>query len=285
MSWLVKLGYFIPKNLVSYIFGWFFRIRLPGFLNILACKIFIKLTGIDMSEAEFDVAGYSSIEDLFTRRLKPGLRPTNGEVISPADGKLVYSAQVSNKMAIQAKGLNYSVEELVFGKDGVVETSDLSHAMTIYLAPHNYHRVHSPVDGTLESISYFPGELWPVNKHAVRVIPNLFVRNERLVFKISLKEGGIMYLVMVGALNVGRIQPIMVPSFVTNDLPRLKFSEPKKLHFEKPYELMVGSELGVFSLGSTVVLVSDSTVDKRFNFLEVTEGDDPIQLGEPLIKT
>ena len=39
---------------------------------------------------------------------------------------------------------------------------------TLYLAPKDYHRVHVPIDGEITGATYIPGELWPVNVHAVR---------------------------------------------------------------------------------------------------------------------
>ena len=46
--------------------------------------------------------------------------------------------------------------------------------VVIYLAPPDYHRVHSPVDGAVTGFSYLPGHLWPVFPAAVRAVKNLF---------------------------------------------------------------------------------------------------------------
>ena len=68
--------------------------------------------------------------------------------------------------------------------NGKLEGFLASSFFTIYLAPHNYHRVHSPLAGKLESITYIPGDLWPVNPPVVKQIPRVFSRNERVVFEI-----------------------------------------------------------------------------------------------------
>ena len=56
---------------------------------------------------------------------------------------------------------------------------------TIYLAPHNYHRIHMPCDGRLTRMLHVPGDLFSVNPPTARGIPGLFARNERLVGAIA----------------------------------------------------------------------------------------------------
>jgi len=51
----------------------------------------------------------------------------------------------------------------------------------LYLAPGDYHRIHSPIDWSVAERRHFPGTLYPVNKTAVTLIPSLFVANERVV--------------------------------------------------------------------------------------------------------
>ena len=69
-------------------------------------------------------------------------------------------------------------------------------------------------------LRYIPGRLWPVNKPAVRTIANLFGKNERLVFDFELEGGGLGWVVMVGAFNVGRMTTRLDPDFVTNAVSR-----------------------------------------------------------------
>ena len=65
---------------------------------------------------------------------------------------------------------------------------------------------------------YIPGELWPVNQPFVKWFPNIFVRNERLIFDIEDFKGAMVHVVMVGALNVGKIHSDFIPDFYTNSL-------------------------------------------------------------------
>ena len=41
---------------------------------------------------------------------------------------------------------------------------------TIYLAPHNYHRVHMPLAGTLRLARFVPGDLFSVNAAEAQVV-------------------------------------------------------------------------------------------------------------------
>ena len=88
------------------------------------------------------------------------------------------------------------------------ETQDFKNGsfLTIYLAPHNYHRVHVPCRAKLQTISYVPGELFSVNQTTAEQLPNLFARNERLICKFS-TDYGAMIQVLVGAMLVAGIKP------------------------------------------------------------------------------
>ena len=79
---------------------------------------------------------------------------------------------------MQAKGIDYSVSELVFGDASPAPGFSADWFTTVYLAPHNYHRVHSPVSGTIKQMRYIPGELWPVNKPAVNYVLNFLSKQD-----------------------------------------------------------------------------------------------------------
>ena len=76
---------------------------------------------------------------------------------------------------------------------------------TLYLAPRDYHRVHMPYTGMLESITYIPGRLFSVNTKTADNIPDLFTRNERMICVFDTAIGK-MAVVFVGAMIVGNIQ-------------------------------------------------------------------------------
>ena len=276
---LVKLITILPQNYLSYLTGQLLDIKWPGPVQRFLNKAFVMLFKIDMSEAEKDTASYESITQLFTRRLKPGLRSAQKKIpfLSPCDGYLVRSEPLTSGQCLQVKGIYYDPEELILGFDEPVKKLGLSWYTTIYLAPHNYHRVHSPVTGQLLSITYLPGKLWPVNPRFTAVIPRLFCQNERLVFMIKSESCGIVYVVMVGAFNVGRMSTPYA-DVVTNQLtPGIRGSV--KLH-NTSIHLKQGDELGTFNLGSTVVMLFDPETVHHLGLRPCSEKD--CQLGQEL---
>jgi phosphatidylserine decarboxylase len=274
------LGRVVPLNLASYVTGSAARVKLPQPFNRALCATFAKSFGIDLNEAEKPIEAYDSIQDLFTRRLKDGMRPIEGEPCSPADGILSIAGPAVNNTAIQAKGLDYSLIELMFGEERLADVH-LSYYATIYLAPHNYHRVHSPVRASLKTIRYFPGELWPVNKPSVRWTPRLFTRNERLVFDLETHEGT-LYLAMIGALNVGRMTTPFLPEFATNQSRQeIASSGPQSFALDETHAIVPGDELGTFMLGSTVIIAFDESLAKRYRMQQAWSSR-PIRMGERL---
>jgi phosphatidylserine decarboxylase len=273
-----------PKSAVSFLTGTVARLKFPKFFQKQLNLAFVKGFGIDMSEAQLNIDDLQSIEDVFIRQLKPGSRHiAEGQVVASADGKLVKSLPVVNGLAIQAKGVEYSAADLVFGKSDVPSQFEPGWFQTIYLAPHNYHRVHSPVDGKITAIRHIPGKLWPVNDKFVNLIPQLFTTNERLVFDIETPAGAHAYVVMVGALNVGRIITKHCSTLVANDLGRQLGSTQRDVKFPSGGPVVKkGDELGIFMLGSTVVVIFDKK-EPFINKLKKVDSTQSIQLGESLM--
>lgn len=272
----------IPQNALSFAVGAVVRCKLPGPVQKPLNKAFVSLFKINMSEADRPLQDYESIEDIFTRALKPEQRAIEGAYVSSADGVLEMSRPVATSdEAIQAKGISYSLSDLILGKPS--KSLDTKWYTTVYLAPHNYHRVHAPFSGRVTGLRYIPGRLWPVNRPAVRAVQQLFCRNERLVFDFELESGGKAWLVMVGALNVGRMVTPLKPDFVTNAAHSLLKVDPKpvELPFTEPKVVKAGSEIGTFMLGSTTVVVLDS---KSFETLRPKQVDQPqkVSMGQDL---
>ena len=272
----------IPSNFVSHCTGVIVRLRMWSPIQRILNKWFVGLFGIDMGEAELDLASYLSIEEVFTRKLRSGARPVQGDLCSPADGKLVIAGDCAGGTAVQAKGINYSVQELISGENLALVSpgQKFSRYFTVYLAPHNYHRVHAPLDAKISFISHIPGKLWPVNERFVNVVPQLFVANERMVFGLEPRRGGKAWIVMVGAFNVGRMTAVAWPNFATNDGRRQ--TRVGQTSVFPQVDVALGEELGTFMLGSTVIVLMDEDCAAAF-------GNTPIlfpktvRMGEKLI--
>ena len=153
---------------------------------------------------------------------------------------------------------------------------------TIYLAPFNYHRIHSPATGTVVGASYCPGTLWPVNVGSVERVEGLFCSNERLTSHIRLDDGSEMLVVKVGATNVGRIGVAYTDELLVNagKLPR----DCKRYDWKPSGEIRVekGGELGRFEMGSTVILVVDKKIRERHPDLFKSRLGSAVKMGEAL---
>ncbi|EOA19054.1 hypothetical protein CARUB_v10007715mg [Capsella rubella] len=163
----------------------------------------------------------------------------------------------------------------------------------IYLKPGDYHRIHSPADWNAMVRRHFAGRLFPVNERATRTIRNLYVENERVVLEGLWKEG-FMAVAAVGATNIGSIELFIEPELRTNKPKKKLFpTEPPEERVYDPkghgLKLEKGKEVGVFNMGSTVVLVfqaptanspDDSSSSSDYRFC-VKQGD-RVRVGQAL---
>ena len=273
----------LPKNAASRLFGAFTRLRIP-FLSKIARNAFANYYKLDMSEAEYPLSHYKNIGELFIRKLKPGMRPVaDAEVVSPVDGVLSQTGTFDDdsQTLIQTKGKTYTLKSLLRSEE-LAERFKGGAFATIYLAPFNYHRIHSPVSGDLVLSSYCPGTLWPVNAGSVERVEGLFCINERLTSQIRLADGSEVLVVKVGATNVGRIGVVYSDTIMTNagklprDSKRLDWIPNKQFSFEK------GGELGRFEMGSTVILVVDKKIRERHPDLFKSRIGQAVKVGEAL---
>jgi phosphatidylserine decarboxylase len=219
----------------------------------LLIRSFTRLFAIDQTEMDRDRAtDYPSFNAFFTRELKPGARPIDADphsICSPADGSVQQAGQVSYGRMIQVKGMTFSAGELLGAEPTDVEPFDGGAFMTIYLAPHNYHRVHAPLEGKLRRLHFIPGSRFSVNRATANAIPGLFARNERVACLFDGKHGA-YWLVFVGAMNVASISTAWAGEIVSGRETMCKdFDAETAPSFNK------GDYIGHFNLGSTVIII------------------------------
>ena len=224
--------------------------RLPGPLLRALLRGYVRLYGVDMGESAETLAAFPTFNAFFTRRLRAGVRPLDPDptaVLSPSDSRVHSIGPIpEGGLLEQIKGRTYALEALVGGPEAA-EFARGAQA-TLYLSPSMYHRVHSPVSGTIRSWRYIPGRLFPVNDLAVRLVPELFAVNERLVVVLD-SDLGAAAVVMVGATNVGRMTLAFDALSTNAGLPATAVRPALPIAIER------GAELGAFNLGSTVVLL------------------------------
>ena len=238
-------------NLISLYFGKFAKKEFPSFLQKAINASYVKLMGLNMSEFK-NSKYYKSLNDLFTRELiiKRVIDENKNTIISPTDSLITQCGQIQNDIALQIKGMQYSVEELLtyYCSSNFEKVKDGSF-MNFYLSPKDYHRYHAPCDFKLLKLIHVPGKLYPVNLKYLNKEFELFIQNERVILECE-TNGKIFYMVFVGALNVGQ----MVFEFEDRVETNTNAKEMKVYTYEN-IEISKGECLGYFKMGSTVVML------------------------------
>lgn len=236
----------LPRTGLSHAVGRLCDRPLSSGLSRAVAGAYSRALGVDLREAEDLGRPYASFDEFFTRRLRPGSRPiAEATVVSPADGRVASAGRIEPSGMIMAKGRPYDVGELLGDAASASRWWGGAFAV-VYLSPRDYHRVHSPADGTVTLVRGIPGDLYPVNAIGERHVPSLFVKNQRVVLLIESAEAGTVALVLVGATIVGRISVTRVPG------PAV----PPGDHRPEPeWAVSRGDEVGAFHLGSTAVVL------------------------------
>lgn len=248
----VILQYLLPQHWLSRLTGYCAECRVPWFKNLLI-DLFIRRYGVDMSEAqEPDPRAYASFNAFFTRALRSGVRPLapGNTVLCPADGTISELGRIEADHLLQAKGQHYSLQRLL-GDAVLARRFHDGHFATIYLAPKDYHRVHMPLRGTLQSMLYVPGSLFSVNQATADNVPELFARNERAVCLFE-TDAGAVAVILVGAMIVAGIETVWAGPITPPARRPHRIDYP---HTEPAPELERGAEMGRFQLGSTVIVL------------------------------
>jgi phosphatidylserine decarboxylase len=233
---------------------------------------------VDMSLAVNEtLTDYEHFNAFFTRPLKPEVRPiceTADSVACPVDGIVSQCGDIVEEAIFQAKGHDFTLSTLLGNETQWVNRFRDGNYITMYLSPRDYHRIHMPVDGTLQQMTYVPGRLFSVSPATTRTIPNLFARNERVCcfFDTAL---GPMAMVLVGALFVGSMETVwhgMVTPPHGKHLSHWYYTGEDKSRIA----LGKGEEMGRFNMGSTVILLmGKNTVQWDAN----THSGNQVQMG------
>lgn len=272
----IKSGslYALPHHAISRIVYKLTRIESP--LVVPVIKLFSKTFGVDLSEAkQSDLNGFSSFNAFFTREIKEELRPVaSTAMVSPVDGKVSQSGEIKAGRIFQAKGQDYTVQELLACDTEFAEHFTNGQFLTIYLSPRDYHRIHMPFKGDLTQQVHIPGRLFSVAPHTVKTVSRIFARNERVVAHFD-TEYGRMAMVLVGAINVAAIETVW-DGLVT---PPKGKAISRKCYEESAVTLDKAQEMGRFNMGSTIVMLMESKTPALSGSL--VEGL-PVKMGQAI---
>jgi phosphatidylserine decarboxylase len=259
-------------SIISSIFGKFANTSFPLTLQYIINRFYIYSMGLDMSDFK-SPCEYRTLNKLFTRELiKTREIPTDENIIiSPCDARISDYGKVKDGKAYQIKGMEYSLDELL-GKAYIGKAKDLEGGefVNMYLSPKDYHRYHIPMDLKIHSLTHIAGKLYPVNFPLLLNKQNLFIENERVVIECEDNRGFIHFLVLVGALNVGK----MVVSFEDRVNTNSSITTPQYYEY-KDLSMSRGELLGWFEMGSTVLmfsqkgaLISEVAINQKVKFTQ-----------------
>jgi len=270
--------YLIPQHALSVLMHSLTRCETIWFKNSFIRFIRAKYKVNINEAAQTELAYFASFNAFFTRELRAGVRPLaagNSVIASPVDGAISQIGDINNNQIVQAKGRQYSVLELLGGDTDLAKQFEQGQFATIYLSPKDYHRIHMPLSGKLQQMTYIPGKLFSVNPRTARAVPKLFARNERVVTVFD-TEFGPMVMVLVGAIFVGSMETVWAGKITP---PYGKTIENWHYKDEQAINLEKGQEMGRFNMGSTVVLLLPKQMAKfKPDFIAQTA----VQMGQAM---
>lgn len=269
--------YVLPHHALTRVVYWLTRRRSALALPVI--RRFAKAFNVDMQDArEPDLSQYSSFNDFFTRALTPEARPiANGttEIASPADGRISAVGSIEQARIFQAKGIDYSLLQLLGNDTNAAERLANGRFLTVYLSPRDYHRLHMPLTGQLIKQTHVPGRLFSVGPHSVRALPNLFTRNERVIAQFE-TDYGLMALVLVGAMNVAAIETVwhgLVTPPQKSSVGHIDYAGDA---LKNAVTLSKGDEMGRFNMGSTIIVLLENAADWRVDM----QPGDAVRMGQ-----
>jgi phosphatidylserine decarboxylase len=267
----------IPRERITRLVGRAAERPVPSTVLNPVLGAYIRAFDVNLDEAVVPQDGFASFNDFFTRKLRDGVHAIDQNpdaIVSPSDGRLDDVGPIDGNSHFLVKGQPYTSEELL-GSSEEARWFEGGKYGVVYLSPRDYHRVHSPVTGTVRRVRHLPGALYPVNSIGIRHVPRLFARNERVVVYVDTERFGTVAVVFVGAFIVGKIS--------------LYFDAPKRPpHGGSPVErtydsssaprLARGDEMGAFLLGSTVVLLLPKSSWRDAPSSPIG----PVRMGQPI---
>ncbi|KGR74496.1 phosphatidylserine decarboxylase [Ureibacillus sinduriensis] len=217
-----------------------------------------KVYEIDTTEVSSDLDSFASLQDFFTRQLKKEARPVNQSsnlFVSPVDAKVESYGRIDEAAIFTVKGKPYTIMELM-GNEHVIDKYRKGKYVVFYLSPANYHRIHSPIDGTVIRQYSLGNKSYPVNQLGLTYGKNPISKNYRMVSEVKVHDKKHVTLVKVGAMFVNSIT-------LTNVSTAWK----------------KGEEIGFFGFGSTVVMLFE---EDFVTFTENIKKGHNVKMGEPI---
>lgn len=199
-------------------------------------ELFIQQHAIAMNDFVVPVGGYISFNEFFIRKLLPTARQIDGDtrhVVAPADSSVMVFSVLEQQTSFVIKQARCTLEQL-FADHTLARGYEGGSVMIFRLVPHDYHRVHFPLQGVALRARAVHGNYESVHPRVYEAGVQPLLGNERQIVLFDTALCDQVAMVLVGALCVGTVVTTYNPSVLC----------------EK------GDELGYFAFGgSTVVMV------------------------------
>lgn len=217
---------------------------------------FVSTYQVKMEEFQpSDIEKFDTFEDFFIRKVRPEYRPIykqdDGDfAVCPSDSRAVVYNSVSETKKLWIKGRHFNIGTLM--NDPVAaKTWANGQIASFRLAPQDYHRYHSPVQGEVESITALDGQYHEVDPMVLQSKVDVMAHNRRTVIVLRTKEFGRVLFVAIGAVDVGKIV----------------------ITCKEGQMLEKGDEIGIFRYGgSSIILAFESgRIDFDQDLLEVSQ--------------
>lgn len=173
---------------------------------------FIKKFNIELDdylpeEGRTPTAPYSSFNQFFIRRFRPGKRPFTNELNEMAafsEARYFGYESVADDETVPVKGANLKPKALIANEKwhSLFEDGPL---LLARLCPVDYHRYHFPDDGVVLDDYRVKGLFHSVNPLALKSKEDILITNERHVTIVETENFGKLAYIEVGAICVGKI--------------------------------------------------------------------------------
>ena len=209
------IGKLLLKHLlVRRTFSWLYGFSKRSRRSRDQITAFIETLGVDTSEIEKPIEAYRSLDEFFSRRLRPGARPIDPDpdhLLSPSDGRALAWQRLGDGQLV-VKATRTTVNEMIGDPATAAEFADAA-VLLVRLAAADYHRCHFPASGVAHAPQAVGDRLHSVHPIALEAGAPSFA-NYRMRTRIDSDRFGPLLIIEVGALTVGSIVQTFTPSRV-----------------------------------------------------------------------
>ena len=205
------LTHVLSRRTFSWLYGFLKRSR----RSRDQIRVFIDTLDIETTDLEKPVDAYGSVDEFFSRKLRPGARPVDAHpdhLLSPCDGR-AFAWQRLRGGNLVVKATHTTIADLVADADITRELGDPA-ILLVRIAAADYHRCHFPADGIAHAPHAAGRRLHSVHPIALDAGAPSFA-NYRMRTRIDSDAFGPLVIIEVGSLTVGSIVQTFAPARVT----------------------------------------------------------------------